>query len=495
MTSKTYLLSVIPLDRAAPIPLHRQVYDGLRRAILAGQLAAGAKLPSTRDLAQLLSLSRNTVLNAVDQLIAEGYVIARPGSGTYVTSQLPDAPFVRDSVLKHTERPVTLSRAAEAYRVIGAMMRNAPPPQNVPFMVGVPDVEAFPFDLWARLVADYYRSTPPHSINAGWRATLRLRTRLAEYLRASRAVRCDPEQVVIVSGSQQGIALAVRVLLNAGDRAWIEDPGYLEAHNVLRAEGIERVPVPVDSAGLDVDAGIAHAPDARLVYVTPSHQFPTGVTMTLARRLKLLAWAESAQAWVLEDDYDSEYRLEGHPLSSLQGLDAHDRVIYIGTFSKVLFPGLRLAYLVVPPDLVDAFVGAAAVSARSIPAGIPDALASFIERGHFARHIRRMRKRYADKRDVLVEASIREANDLLELGASESGLHLVAWLCAPLSDLDASRRARTAGVAAVPVSRLSVGDAPRPGLVLGYGSLSHDAIRDGMRRLASALRSGTPPSH
>jgi GntR family transcriptional regulator/MocR family aminotransferase len=315
-----------------------------------------------------------------------------------------------------------------------------------------------------------------------------LRQAIAGYLGTARGVHCTAAQVILVAGAQQGLDLAARVLLQPGQTAWVEDPGYRGAHGALLAAGVQPVPVPVDAEGLDVAAGVARSSGARLAYVTPSRQFPLGITMSLRRRLELLAWATQAQAWVLEDDYDSEYRYTGRPLTALQGLDREARVIYLGTFSKVLFPALRLAYLVVPGDLVDTFATMRLVVSRHPPLLEQHVLAAFIAEGHFARHIRRMRALYAHRQQVLVDAVQRELSGLLHVPPSDAGMHLVGWLPDGVDDEAVSRRAAAQGIAAVPLSAYTLAAHCQPALVLGYTALNERAIHSGIRRLAQALQ-------
>jgi GntR family transcriptional regulator/MocR family aminotransferase len=300
-------------------------------------------------------------------------------------------------------------------------------------------------------------------------------------------VRCDPEQVIVVSGSQQALDLASRVLLDPGDAVWVEDPGYIGARGALSGSGARLVSVPADEEGLVVEAGIQREPGARLACVTPSHQYPLGVTMSLARRLELLGWAGRSGAWVIEDDYDSEYRYTGRPLEALQGLDAEGRVVYVGTFSKVLFPALRLGYLVVPPDLIDAFTAARELVDRHPPTVEQAVLAGFIASGHFGRHLRRMRSLYAARQETLIEEISQHLSGLLDASPAESGMHLVGWLPAGADDKRASRRAAQQGVEAPPISLYRTHENVRGGLLLGYAAVDEARTRDGVRRLARAL--------
>jgi GntR family transcriptional regulator/MocR family aminotransferase len=485
-------LLTVPLDPAAETPLFRQLYEGLRRGILTGTLTAGLRLPATRGLAAELSVSRNTVLNAYEQLLAEGYLEGRPGSGTYVAHALPDPPVQEPASAAWGPRvPVPRPAFSRRGQSLARAAALAAPDSGMPraFRTGVPALDAFPYETWMRLVARRHRRPPRDLLcyddPAGYAP---LRRAVADHLGPARAVHCEPEQVLIVAGSQQGIDLVARILLDAGDAAWVEDPGYPSARAALLGAEALPVPVPVDEDGLVVDAGVARCPGARLVYLTPSHQYPVGVTMSLSRRLALLDWARQANAWVVEDDYDSEFRYTGRPLAALQGLDRDGRVIYLGTFSKSLFPALRLGYLVVPADLVDAFVSARAVIDRQSPTLAQAVVADFLNEGHFVRHIRRMRTVYQERQEALLRAAQRELGGLVEVGPCETGLHLMGWLTDRRDDRQASNAAATAGVEAVPLSRYCIERPQRGGLHLGYGGTDVRQIRDAVRRLASALR-------
>jgi GntR family transcriptional regulator / MocR family aminotransferase len=481
------------LDAGAGVPLYRQLYEDIRGAILSGQLKAGTRLPSTRELAGDLRVSRNTVMNAFEQLLSEGYVEGHTGSGTFVSRVLPDELLNARTGQRRAGRARPTRRTLSAR---GALLASTP--VNVsrmtgrarPFRPGTPALDAFPFETWARLSAKHWRRPRRDLLNYGDPAGhARLRAAIAEYLGAARAVRCEPEQVVVVGGAQQALDLAARVLLDPGDAAWVEEPGYLGAKGALKGAGARLVPVPLDEQGMDVEAGTALEPSARLAYVSPSHQYPSGVTMSLPRRLALIEWASRAGAWILEDDYDSEYRYAGRPLAALQGLDTEGRVIYIGTFSKVLFPALRLGYAVVPPDLAEAFGAARALSDRQSPAVEQVVLADFLEEGHFARHVRRMRALYASRQEVLVEAARRELRGLLEVETSPAGLHLVGWLPEGMDDQEAARAAEAHGVDVQPISAFCLTTPKRRGLVLGYAGYDADEIREGVQRLAAALGS------
>ena len=476
-----------PVDET---PIYRQLYDYLRGAILSGQLKMGTRLPSTRVLAAELGVSRNTILGAYDQLFAEGYLEAAVGKGTFVTRTLPEALLTaaapRPRKTKTTKRRHAISHGAAALmqtrEMPGAGFAQRP---SMAFKTGAPALDQFPYNLWAKLVSRHAYSLHPDALvyqdPAGY---LPLRQAIADHVLLARQVRCTPEQVIMVTGAQSGIHLAARVLLNPGDEVWIEDPGYLGARRALVAAGAKLVPVPVDAEGLRLDAAVARAPRARLAYLTPSHQFPLGLTLSLRRRLDLLEWARHSGGYILEDDYDSEFRFSGRPLASLQGLDESESVIYVGTFSKVVFPSLRLGYLIVPPGLVDAVLAYRSATEYHLPVLEQAALADFVTEGHFARHIRRMRALYAERRALLLEAL---QDSVLDLDAAQTGMHLIGWLPRGMSDTLAAERAAANNVRVLPVSTFAIEAPVRSGLLLGYASTDAREIRAGAERLNRAL--------
>lgn len=478
----------LQLDRRSRVPLQRQLYDEIRTAILSGRLAPGARVPATRVLASDTGTSRNTVSGAFDQLLSEGYLEGKVGSGTYVARMLPED-LLRVTRQPGPSRPVIaracLSRRGRMLGGIPASLRSREIATEQAFRTGLPAFDEFPRALWARLGARLLRHAPSAVLTYGDPAGYRpLRRAIAEYLRAARGVNCSAEQVIVTAGSQQALDLAARLLLDPGDAAWVEDPGYLGARGALRAAGVRSIPVPVDSGGLSVVEGEKRAPEARLACVTPSHQYPLGMTMPLSRRTSLLAWARRHRAWIVEDDYDSEFRYSGRPLQALQGLDPIGCVIYTGTFSKVLFPSLRLGYMVVPESLVDTFVSARALVDRH-PPGLEQAIvAEFLAEGHFARHVRRMRTLYAERQEALVLALGRELGGAIEASPAEAGMNLTAWLRGNASDLELSNKAAQVGVVVTPVSAYALEVKPRSGLLLGYAAFSTRQIREGVRKLA-----------
>ena len=487
-TATELQLPGILLDSNSGMPMYCQLYEVLRQAILEGRMRAGQRLPATRVLAKELGVSRNTVLLAFDYLWSEGYLSGKIGSGTYVTETLPEMLLYADRSPSRTKRHVRTRRNLSKRGKVIAGISVGISSGVRPFQHGAPAVRDFPFDIWGRITARQLRTLPHDSFGYGNPAGYQpLREAIATYLRTARAVRCEVDQVIIVNGSQQALDLAARVLLDPGDLAWLEDPGYLGARKAFEGTGVKLVPIPVDEEWLSVEHGMARGKNARLVYVTPSHQYPLGVTMSLARRLQLLEWANRAGAWILEDDYDSEYRYAGRPLSSLQGLDIHDRVIYLGTLSKVLFPALRLGYLVVPSDLIDGFLSAKAISDRGSHTLEQAVLADFIEEGHFGRHIRRMRLLYQQRQEILLDAARRELGGLLDIQPSCAGMHLVGWLPDGTDDEEVSLKAEEFGVTVPALSTYGL-KFRKPGLVLGYPAFDETEIREAVVRLARALR-------
>lgn len=487
---EAFLLTMPRVDRDAGEPLYRQIYSDIREGILQGRLVPGLRLPSSRDLAELLGVSRNTVLNAFDQLLAEGYLETRVGAGTFVTESLPESYMnvYRRKTLQSPASQRSQSVQSNASVSENSVTTGRPGRLHQVFPHGIPDLEHFPFHIWSRLTAKRLREISPYRFGyyAGRGGYQPLVGAITGYLGAARAVQCDPQQVIIVAGSQHGLYLASHILLESGDRAWIEDPGYLGARTALAGAGARLIPVPIDDEGFDL-AAARHAGQARLAYVTPSHQFPLGYTMSLARRTRLLQWAAESDGWIVEDDYDSEFRYSGAPLASLQGLDIDNRVIYAGTFSKTLFPGLRLGYLVVPEDLIDAFISARNAMTLAPPFLAQAVLSDFIEEGHLTRHIRRMRTRYARRRQALVASLEETLGGVVQLGPNDAGLHLTVWLPEGVDDLAVWREAQEKEVTVLPLSRLCLAPPQRQGLVLGFAMASVEEIRAGVRRLATVI--------
>ena len=492
-TAPSVPITGLDLDQNAGVPLYRQLYEGLRRAILIGELSPGVKLPSTRALAADLSIGRNTVVNAYEQLLAEGYLEGRTGSGTYIAAELPDHLLrVRSDQKKSAKSRTALRGLSNRGQLLAGTTVSEPHDFAIPraFRPGLPAMEIFPFKTWSRLWNRRWRSPSLDLLGYGDPAGYRpLREIISSYLGAVRGVRCEADQVIMIAGSQQALDIVTRVLLNEGDVVWVEDPGYPGARGAFQGAGAEVVPVPVDSQGLDIATGIDRAPNARLAYVTPSHQYPLGITMTLSRRLELLDWAARNHSWVLEDDYDSEYRYAGLPIAALQGLDQEDSVIYVGSFSKTLFPSLRIGYMVVPQDLVDTFVAARELIDRGSPSLEQAVLADFMVEGHFERHIRRTRSLYAERQEALVESVERDLRGLMEVRPSSSGMELIGRLAKGVDDRLAQRLAAQHDVEATPLSIYYFEPPEQGGLLLGYTGVDEAQIATGTRRLAEAFSS------
>jgi GntR family transcriptional regulator/MocR family aminotransferase len=475
--------SVIPLS-AQNGPLFRQVYSGLRKAILTGAFKSGERLPSTRELALQLGVSRTVVLLAYDQLLAEGFAAGRTGSGTYVSAAIaPVRPAASEASTK--VRLASFGKAAAAaWSKVNVSSRRSPAlPYD--FAYGRSDVATFPFAMWRRLLLKCARKVSAAELDygqAGGNASLR--AAICAHLRRSRAVNCDSSQVIVVNGSQQALDLIARVLLQAGDRVAIEDPAYQGTTEVLRAAGARLLPVSVDEQGLDP---ARLPPGARLVFVTPSHQFPSGAVLPLARRVALLEWAARRDAVIVEDDYDGEFRYEGQALESLQGLDRDSRVLYVGTFSRTIFSALRIGYLVVPKSLVNAFSAAKWLCDRHTPGLEQATLAEFISSGMYERYLRRVRRRNAARREVLLGAVNKYLRDRVEISGASAGAHVVMWPATRMSEEMLVADAAARGVGVYPISPYYLKQPARPGVLLGYSRLAESQIVEGIRRLGRVL--------
>lgn len=529
-------LSTLPLNLEAPkagVTLYRWLYEELRSAILAGRLRPGGRLPATRELAVQYGLSRPTIVTAFEQLRSEGYVEGKTGSGTYVSQTLPEellqTPRTR-SVAPKNEQRIRLSAYAQRLRfvrdkseqarkalaqgrlsttrsgssdesggaarndkraqdkVATAPLRGARPRPARAFRGGEPALDLFPAELWAQVASRRLRRVSTNLLAGGEALGYRpLREAVAEYLNASRGVKCSAEQVLIISGVQEALDRTAHLVLDPQDAVWMEEPGYPGAAATFYAVGAKLCPVKIDLEGLDLEDGQRRWPSPRLVYVTPAHQFPLGVTMSLPRRLSLLEWARRSRTVIFEDDYDSEYRYSGRPVPALQGLDRAGVVIFAGSFTNVLFPALRLGYVVVPENLVDLFAAAESVSTHHPPLIDQAILCDFIGEGHFARHIRRMRELYAERLAVLVEAARSRLRGLLEIADIEAGLRTVGWLQEGLSDELAARAAAERNVEVIPLSRYAYGRTRRTGLVLGFAAVNSRELKRGVEELAKAL--------
>jgi GntR family transcriptional regulator/MocR family aminotransferase len=476
---------IIPIDRSSGVPLHKQIYDGYRSAILRGDLRAGQQVTSSRTFARDLHVSRFPVLNAYAQLLAEGYFESRVGAGTFISSSLPEqlmsVPRTASVPSQTPSGPRPVSRRA---LLVPAFLPSLTLRGWGAFGVHQPAFDQFPFQAWSSLVMRHSQSPQASAIHhIDPQGLPRFREEICSYLRTARGVKCNASQIMIVSGSQQALDITARVLFDPGSRVWVEEPGYSLERSVLIAAGCTLCPVPVDEDGMDVAAGIKRFRKARAAFVTPSHQYPLGSTMSASRRLQLLNWAQSSGAWIIEDDYDSEYRYESQPVASLQGLDANSRVIYIGTFSKVLFASLRIGYLVIPPDLVDRFVAVRFAMDIFPPYLYQEVLTDFMRMGHFGRHIRRMRQLYSERRTVLAESLRKEFGAMAEVHGAEAGMHLTITLPKGIRDREIAARAAQERLWLNPLSPSYMGDGVKQGFILGFGSTPADQIPRAVARM------------
>ena len=482
MRTATSLLPPLALETGGA-PLYRQLTDWFRQAILDGRLKAGERVPSTRGLAKELGISRIPVLGAYEQLLAEGYLESSVGAGTRVVRALPG------SKASPARAPVSGAGRRVAKRVAAARLVEPMWLRNQgAFRVGLAALEHFPTALWTRLVARHARKTSAAAMVYGdAMGSLPFREAIAEYLGTFRGVRCDASQVMVTTGSQQGLQFVAQALVDQGDRVWLEDPGYPGARQAFGLVGARLTPVRVDEEGLDVEQGIRRAGDARLAYITPSHQFPLGGTLSAARRMALTDWAGRHGSWIVEDDYDSEYRFGGRPLAALQGADPHGRVIYLGSFSKVMFPALRLGYVILPRDLVPAF-SVIREASDTFPAALQQSvMTEFIREGHFARHLRRTRQTYRERHAALVAAIQEMLPSRFEMAGSETGMHLTLLLPEGMDDVALTRRAAEAGISVRPLSICYLKPPERGGLILGYGGATPQQIREGVQALRQLL--------
>ncbi|MGI8469742.1 MAG: PLP-dependent aminotransferase family protein [Pyrinomonadaceae bacterium] len=484
----------IILDEKSKAPLYRQIYETIRRSILSGEFYSGKQLPASRELAKQLGISRMTVLNAYDQLLAEGYLESKMGAGTFVTQHLPEEFLYTPSItrqkssVKNLPRQLTLSRYGKnVLRESRAVLPYNQTPL-VPFQHGLPAINEFPFDVWTKLTNKNYRALDRQAFGYGHPAGFpALREAIAAHLKSARGVVCAPEQVIITGGAQQAFDLIGRIFLEPKTKVLIENPGYFGVKQAFQSFDAKLVPVPVDEEGFNLASVLKQSRNARLAYVTPSHQFPLGITMSLPRRLQLLEWAKKNESWIIEDDYDSEFRYEGRPLPSLQGLDRDGRVLYIGTFSKTLFPALRLGCLVVPPDLIEIFTTVRALSSFHPPLIEQATLAEFIAEGHFGRHIRRMLQLYDERREILVSEIKKHLAGKLEVKNSASGMHIIGWLPDGFEDTRIAKQAALFGITTATVSSHSLTKWQRGGLILGYTAINEKQIKKGVRQLAKAM--------
>jgi GntR family transcriptional regulator/MocR family aminotransferase len=481
------------LDKDSAEPVYRQLLSLMQQAILTGRLAPGTKLPSSRTLANDLGIARNTVLHVYDQLSAEGYVISTTGSGTYVADTRPDSAAVALGPPDGADAAAESSAlggsrgdmSARGQRLIDEAGVSAK--QWGAFMPGVPDVAEFPARTWSRLQSRLWRSAShdllTYAPGGGYRP---LRRALSDYLRVARSVRCSPDQIIITTGIHQSIDLTVRLLADAGDRAWVEEPCYWGVRSVMKSSGLTLAPIPVDGEGLNPGEADLRDPP-RIALVTPSHQYPLGMVMSLARRRTLLEYARQHKVWIIEDDYDSEFRYGSRPLASLQGLDDANQVIYVGSLGKLLFPGLRIGYMVVPERLAATFRTGVAELYREGQLMQQAVLAEFIMDGYLTTHVRRMRTLYGERRQLLIDAVTRHFGDALPVMGEEAGLHFVLDLPQHCNDRAITAAALEKGVIVRPLTSYYNGKQKRQGLLTGYACVPHEEIEPAFATLAGVI--------
>ena len=473
---------ILSLDRARDRPLHQQIRDQLREAVTTGQLRPGERLPSARSLADQLGVARGTVDAAYGALAGEGYLVGRGSAGTFVVSHL--------RMPKAGRRPLDPIATVAPPSPAAQADPDRPPEADMllPFRICLPAFDAFPRKLWARLTIRRARSLSTGGlVYPGATGLPALKQAIAAYLAVSRGLSCRPAQVIVTGGYQAGLTLIAMALMRSGDAIWFEDPGYVFARRALETAGAALVPVPVDDEGLRVADGMARCPGARFAVVTPSHQSPLGVALSLPRRLALLAWAAEAGAWVIEDDYDSEFRYVGRPLPALKSLDHAGRVIYAGTFSKVLFPGLRLGYLVVPETETGRFTASSQLLHGGLPILEQSVVADAMAQGHFARHLKRMRGLYAARRRALTQALRATFGTKVEIDLQAGGMHLLARFPSADGDVELAAAARRQGLWPTPLSTQAVEPAGRQGLLLGFTNVDEAQAAEASRRLEAAI--------
>lgn len=484
------------LDDTSATPLYRQIFMWFQRSILSGQFKPGQRVPSTRGLSEALGISRIPVVSAYELLISEGYFHARGGAGTRVSRSVPDA-FARPdrdglpdriSAVPESKAGRIISRRADGMRgPARAWLKTAG---------GCTDLAHFPGRVWSQLVRRHADRISKETMGYGdpmgyWP----FREAVAQYLGASRAVKCHPAQILVTTGSQQALQICALALLDPGDRAWIEEPGYPGTEQALRLAGAALVPVPVDPHGMDVEHGVRAADDARAAFVTPAHQYPMSVALSAPRRIELLGWAARRGAWIVEDDYDSEYRFAANPIASLQGLDRNGRVVYVGTLAKVMFPTLRLGFAVIPEDLIGGFVDVRnALDAGCTSVHHQMAMTDFIREGHFSRHIKQMRAIYMERHQTMVETLRAQADGLLEVTGDSAGLYVIARVPPGIDDRELAEAAQQSGMPVSPLSPCFMSPPARGGLLLGYSNIDVVEIPEYVRSLIALLQCRDGPA-
>jgi GntR family transcriptional regulator / MocR family aminotransferase len=483
------LLLSIAIDRASERSVTAQIYGAIKQLIVSGSLRVGKRLPSSRTIATDLSISRTTAVAVYERLASEGLIVTRTGSGSYVCEVVASQQSCAAPLIDR-ERPAS-TRLAQLMEEVSPrfFQRLAHPQTPRAFVTGLPALDAFPLAIWSRLAAKHWREPRPHILGySDPNGLLSLRAAIAGHLRASRGIVCDPEQIFIVNGAQQAFDLIGRTLLNHGDNVWFENPGAIGARNSFIACGANLISVPVDSEGLSVEAGLRLSPQFRLVFVTPAHQHPIGVELTLRRRSELLQAANRQDAWIVEDDYDGEFRYDGRPLPALKSIDHAERVIYVGTFSKSMFPSLRLGFYIAPEPLVPVFRRISGAFLQGVPSSIQAVLAAFIDEGHYATHLRRMRELYRERHSAFQDAAVKSLDGLLNIARSSAGFHVVCRFILPRHESGkVQNAAEKAGLIVSTLGQFCIEPIAEQGMVLGVSAIDPRAIRNGVETLAAVL--------
>ncbi|WP_226893328.1 MocR-like pyridoxine biosynthesis transcription factor PdxR [Nisaea sediminum] len=482
------LLSAIRIDHDSSRLLASQIASSIREIILAGGLRGGDRLPATRTLARDLGVSRTTMVEVFERLISEGLLEARTGAGTYVSDSVRLGDGDGGSEKPPKEAPRTTKADVRAPVNLGTGFAVRLPHTVRAFTTALPAVDMFPVAQWTRQSNKHWREQRDLVLGYGSATGFPpLRRAIAAHLKANQGINCDEEQIFVTNGAQHGFHIIASMLLKQGDKVWFENPGAIGAQNALRAAGGDLVPLPIDSDGLDVAAGLERAPDFRLAFVTPLHQQPLGVTMSLERRFALLNAAEAADAWIIEDDYDGEFYYGTHPIPTLKSIDHADRVFYVGTFSKTLFPALRLGYILAPPPFVpilnhlfESWLPSAPLNSQAIVAG-------FMDEGHFATHLRRMRRIYTERYQILMQCASEQLDGLLTVKPTDTGLHTTGRLASGLAENAVAEAANDAGITVTPFGRYAMTPLDKTGLVLGFSGVPPEDIEQGVRGLARIL--------
>ena len=481
------LLQGLTLERSSGVPLYKQLETGLRKLILSGTLRARQKLPSTRELAGEIGISRITIKSVYEQLVAEGYVQATSGSGTFVADGLeievsPQVGRLPDEV----PRKINLTDRARSISSTNASVRQG---KTEPFRPGVPALDLFPIKPRNKYLREATNTSYRDLSYGSVKGNADLRRSIASYLSDARGMQADSEQIVITSGAQQAFVLIAFSLLTRGDTVWYENPGHIAGRDIMQVMGANVAPVPIDAEGIDLEFAIKNYPSPKLIFTTPSHQQPLGTTMSLARRLSLLSYAQENDAWIIEDDYDSEFRYRGRPLPALSALDSERRVLYVGTFSKSMFAAIRLGYIVVPPEMVDAIGKTKILLGQNSSPLVEQALSRFMDDGRFVEHIRRMRRVYRERRDLLFDCLSSTCAESLTPQPTDAGMHMLAWLNGGVSDLTAHRALLDVGIESLPLSVYSVYPIERSALVLGFSNVREERLPGLVGRMSNTLRS------